>query len=162
MVYYNRFLKTPRFEVQKKQVFISALICITTDLGDDFLSEDVDLVAIWARRHTRERFGCTSIKWQAGARQLPIQMPTHRSIAELNDNPHPAVLEIYAQDPKADILGDQTTPLVISGCSDFFRWPSEGPAEKFIKREFHIGDQEPRTSLRIWEETGNSIARHIW
>lgn len=163
MVYYIRFLKTPRFEQQKKQVFISALICITTDLGDDFLAEDVDLIATWAIRFSRKNLSSTQLKWQAGARQLAIQIPVHLSLAQMNDFPHAAVLEVHQQDSSTipDVLKEQSMPLVISGISDYFRWPSEGPADKLIKREFKICDREPRF-LTIWEETGNSIARHIW
>lgn len=163
MVYYIRFLKTPRFEQQKKQVFISALICITTDLGDNFLAEDVDLIATWAIRFSGENLSSTSLKWQAGARQLPIQVPVHLSLGQMNDFPHAAVLEVRPQNSSTshDVLKEQSMPLVVSGSSDHFRWPSEGPADKLIKREFTICDTGPRF-LTIWEETGNSIARHIW
>ncbi|KAJ5632390.1 hypothetical protein N7490_008729 [Penicillium lividum] len=168
MVYYIRFLKPPKFHQekknaklsrpqQKKSVFITALICITTDLGDDFLAEDVDLVATWAQRSPRETIDQSSLKWQAGARQLSITMGPY-SIDHVSQ--HEAVFQVRAQTMQ-DILGIDTTPLVISGCSAPFEWQSE-PAEKLIQREFSIAAGQSIPSLKIWEETGNSIARHIW
>ncbi|KAJ5156723.1 hypothetical protein N7492_009526 [Penicillium capsulatum] len=163
MVYYIRFLKTPRFEQQKAQVFISALICITTDLGDDFLAEDVDLIATWAVRFSRENVSSKRFRWQAGARQLPIQIPVHLSLAQMNNAPHAAVLEVHPQNSSIihHVLGESSMPLVVSGCSDHFHWPSGGAADKLIQREFKINEQGSEV-LKIWEETGNSIARHIW
>ncbi|KAJ6017896.1 hypothetical protein N7451_001275 [Penicillium sp. IBT 35674x] len=169
MVYYIRFLKPPKFHQakkkntklsrpqQKKSVFITALISITTDLGDDFLSEDVDLVATWAQRLPRETIDQSSLKWQAGSRQLSISMGPY-SIDHVSQ--HEAVFQIRTQTIPQDILGIDTTPLVISGCSAPFKWQSE-PAEKLIQRELSMTSQSD-LSLKIWEETGNSIARHIW
>lgn len=168
MVYYIRFLKPPKFHQekknvklsrpqQKKSVFITALICITTDLGDDFLAEDVDLVATWAQRSPRETIDQTSLKWQAGSRQLSISMGPY-SIDHVSQ--HEAVFQIRTQTIPQDILEIDTTPLVISGCSAPFKWQSE-PAEKLIQRDFSIASKSG-LSLKIWEETGNSIARHIW
>lgn len=166
MVYYIRFLKTPRFEVQKKQVSISALICITTDLGDDFLAEHVDLVATWAHGFSPEILSSTELKWHAGARQLLVQMPVQLKPRQVADAPHAAILDVRPQSspPFLNSFGEQSIPLVISGSSDYFHWPSKGPADKFIKRVFQCqipGEPSP-TFLNIWEETGNSIARHIW
>ncbi|KAJ5659295.1 hypothetical protein N7507_005746 [Penicillium longicatenatum] len=169
MVYYIRFLKPPKFHQekknaklsrpqQKKSVFITALICITTDLGDDFLAEDVDLVATWTQRSPRETIDQSTLKWQAGSRQLPISMGPY-SIDHVSQQD--AVFQIRTQNIPQDTLGVDTTPLVISGCSAPFKWQSE-PAEKLIQREFSITNSKSIPSLRIWEETGNSIARHIW
>ncbi|KAJ5935205.1 hypothetical protein N7466_004752, partial [Penicillium verhagenii] len=143
---------------QKKSVFITALICITTDLGDDFLAEDVDLVATWAQHSPRDTIEQTSLTWRAGSRQLAISMGPY-SIDHVSQ--HEAVFQIRTQNIPQDILGVNTTPLVISGCSAPFKWQSE-PAEKLIQREFKITNNKSIPSLKIWEETGNSIARHIW
>ena len=170
MVYYIRFLKPPRFHQekksnakssrsqQKKSVFITALICITTDLGDDFLAEDVDLVAVWAQHTSREAVDQITLKWQAGSRQLSVSMGPY---SEERIAHQAAVLQIRAQHVLQDMLAVDSVPLVISGCSADFRWQSE-PAAKLIQRDFQIGVNELSLCLRIWEETGNSIARHIW
>lgn len=155
MVYYIRFLKTPRYQQQKKAVYISALICITTDLGDDFLAEDVDLVATWVQHPSHKVLHRGPLKWEAGSRQLPIMLGP---FALNNAVQQTACLTIQSKNAHEDTLGDHSTPLVISGCSTPFG-PQSG-AEKLILRTLRIAGQEP--SLSIWEETGNSIARHIW
>ncbi|KAJ5273449.1 hypothetical protein N7478_008574 [Penicillium angulare] len=173
MVYYIRFLKPPKFHQEKekknskqsrpqlkKTVFITALICITTDLGDDFLAEDVDLVATWAQRSSRQSMDQCALKWQAGCRQVSISMGPY-SVDHVAQ--HEAVLQIRTQAIPQVILGIDSTPLVISGCSAHFSWHAQSkPAEKLVKRELRITDSTPALSLNIWEETGNSIARHIW
>ncbi|KAJ5465129.1 uncharacterized protein N7458_000815 [Penicillium daleae] len=156
MVYYIRFLKTPRFQQQKKSVFISALICIATDLGDDFLAEDVDLTASWVQHPSPKIRYQTALQWQAGSRQIPILLGPFSPSDVAGQT---AVLKIHLPDVEKDILGEHTTPLVISGCSAPFG-PQWEPAEQFICRDLNIADNV--RPLKIWEETGNSIARHIW
>lgn len=156
MVYYVRFLKTPRFQHQKKAVSISALICIATDLGDDFLAEDVDLVAKWAQYPSQKVLYRGPLKWEAGARQLPVMLGPFPHDAAAQQK---AILTIQSQNAQEDALGVDTIPLVMSGCSAPFG-PQTEPAEKLILRELSVPNEvQP---LRIWEETGNSIARHIW
>lgn len=155
MVYYIRFLKTPRYQQQKKAVYISALVCITTDLGDDFLAEDVDLVATWVQYPSQKVLHRGLLKWEAGSRQLPIMLGPFSSNNVVQQT---ACLTIQSKDAQRDTLGDHSTPLVISGCSAPFGPQSE--AEKLILRTLHVADRDQ--PLSIWEETGNSIARHIW
>jgi hypothetical protein len=156
MVYYIRFLKTPRFQQQKKSVVISALICITTDLGDDFLAEDVDLTASWIQYPSHKIRNQTALQWQAGSRQIPILLGPFSPNDVAGQT---AVLKIQLADVEKDVLGKHSTPLVISGCSAPFG-PQWEPAEQLIRRDLNIADNV--RPLRIWEETGNSIARHIW
>lgn len=156
MVYYIRFLKTPRFQHQKKTVSLSALICITTDLGDDFLAEDADLIASWVHFPSGKALYQGPLKWEAGARQLPVMLGP---FALGNAAQQTAILTIQAKDTEKDMLRVQSTPLVISGRSATFG-PGAEPAEKLILRNLYIANQEQ--PLIIWEETGNSIARHIW
>ena len=168
MVYYVRFLKPPRFDQDKKSigksgrskknVFITALICIATDLGDDFLAEDVDLSARWVHESSGEMIDEQFLQWKAGSRQAAISMGPY---SPENVEQNPAKLEIRRKGTSQDILGADTSPLVISGRSASFQWGS-GPAEKLILRELSLKSPSNSSTLRIWEETGNSIARHIW
>ncbi|KAI3006268.1 hypothetical protein CBS147346_3896 [Aspergillus niger] len=57
------------------------------------------------------------------------------------------------------LLGNSSLPLVMSAWSAPFGGSPSSVAEKLVERRF--GPQD-RLGLRIWEETGNSIARHIW
>ena len=153
MVYYVRFLKTPRIQQQKGVVSITALICITTDLGDSFLAEDVDLVVI-----VREKGGKIALekhtKWNAYNRELPITL-----------SPLPAklagkTLELEIDTPehqRSTPLETGPVPLVMGAISAPFG-PQSAPAAKLVQRIIVA----PGVQLPVWEETGNSIARHIW
>lgn len=156
MVYYIRFLKTPRFQEHKKSVYISALICITTDLGDDFLAETVDLTASWVQHPSQKVQYQSALQWQAGSRQLTILLGPFSPNDTGNQT---AGLKIHLPDVENDVLGEHSTPLVISGLSAPFG-PQWEPAEPLIRRDLNIANNV--RPLRIWEETGNSIARHIW
>ncbi|KAA8649046.1 protein N-lysine methyltransferase family protein [Aspergillus tanneri] len=163
MVYYIRFLKTPRIQKQKAGLpIVSALICITTDLGDAFLAQDVDLLVSLIASRTERVLYQEPLKWKAGKRELPISMgpfPAHLSqqtiilnVAATNsDKPGPPT-------PNR-LLGKPGVPLVLSCWSAPFGGSESLVADKLVERRF--GPIET-LDLRIWEETGNSIARHIW
>ncbi|KAI9930977.1 hypothetical protein MW887_010632 [Aspergillus wentii] len=165
MVYYIRFLKTPRIQKQKAaSLTISALICITTDLGDSFLAEDVELFATLSVNQTEKILYQEKLKWTAGKRELPISLGPFP--AQLSQ--HTVVLGVSASDPRQPhsssidhLLGKKgvQVPLVISGWSAPFGGSEALVAEKLVERRFGPKD---RLDLKIWEETGNSIARHIW
>ncbi|KAF7718037.1 Uncharacterized protein PECH_002370 [Penicillium ucsense] len=156
MVYYIRFLKTPRFQQQKQSAYISALICISTDLGDDFLAEEVDLTASWVQHSSHKVRAQTTFRWQAGSRQLAVSLGPFSLSAVAAET---AVLKIQLADVERDTLEEGSIPLVISANSAPFG-PQWEPAEPLIRRDLCIpGHLRP---LSIWEETGNSIARHIW
>ncbi|CAL5873742.1 uncharacterized protein PFLUO_LOCUS8024 [Penicillium psychrofluorescens] len=158
MVYYIRFLKTPRVQQQKGSSVVSALICITTDLGDAFLAQDVDLIAELTISHSSKILTTSSLAWQAGKRELPISLELPRGFAQ-----QPVVLTVRPRGPQSPVKDSLCpVPLVVSGWSTPIS--AQLPAEKLIERRFSLGDSpEPQTSdLCISEETGNSIARHIW
>ncbi|GAQ07949.1 protein-lysine methyltransferase C42C1.13 [Aspergillus lentulus] len=163
MVYYVRFLKTPRLQSQKAgPVTVTALICITTDLGDAFLAQDIDLQVILSSNGSGRILYKDNLQWKAGKRELPLSL-----------GPFPArlsqeaiVLGVTAVDPQRPslpstdyLLDTSKLPLVISGWSAPFGGAETLVAEKLVERRFCPKDQ---LDLRIWEETGNSIARHIW
>ncbi|PWY93605.1 hypothetical protein BO94DRAFT_459383 [Aspergillus sclerotioniger CBS 115572] len=163
MVYYIRFLKTPRFQKQKPgSISVSALICITTDLGDAFLAQDVDLLITLGLNDSDKILYQEPLSWKAGKRELPILLgPFSANIFQQT-----IVLGVAATDsqkrrsPSPDrLLGNSSLPLVMSAWSAPFGGSSSSVAEKLVERRFGPKD---RLGLRIWEETGNSIARHIW
>lgn len=163
MVYYIRFLKSPRIQKQKpRSVSISALICVTTDLGDSFLAHDVDLLATLVLDGTDKVLCQRALNWKAGKRELPISLgPFPENLSQ-----YTIILGVGAINPRQAepptedyILGNPGVPLVISGWSAPFGGSHPLVAEKLIERRFGPKD---KLNLRIWEETGNSIARHIW
>ncbi|KGO75650.1 hypothetical protein PITC_030750 [Penicillium italicum] len=156
MVYYVRFLKTPRAQQQKGSIYVSALICITTDLGDSFLAEDVDLMLI-AENSSGVVFQKTT-QWNASNRELPVTLGplpstklAQQSMVLTVKVPHPIGYSTPQYPP---------IPLVVAATSAPFG-PQSTPAEKLVQRQIQYSGSEP-FSIKIWEETGNSIARHIW
>ncbi|GFF28307.1 UPF0665 family protein C23C4.06c [Aspergillus udagawae] len=163
MVYYIRFLKTPRFQSQKAgPVTVTALICITTDLGDAFLAQDIDLQVTVNSNGSGRTLYKESLQWKAGKRELSLSLgPFSARLSQ-----EAIVLGVTAIDPQRagppgsdHLLDTSKLPLVISGWSAPFGGSEPLAAEKLVERRFRPKNQ---LDLRIWEETGNSIARHIW
>jgi hypothetical protein len=163
MVYYVRFLKTPRVQKQKGgSLSVSALICITTDLGDAFLAQDVDLLVTLGVENSEKVVHQEPLRWKAGKRELLISLgPFSPQLSQ-----YTIVLSVNAtgsrepRTPSPDsLLGRPGVPLVISGWSAPFGGSESLVAEKLVERRFGL---QGSLDLRIWEETGNSIARHIW
>lgn len=169
MVFYIRFLKTPRFQAQKGQkagsCSVSALVCITTDLGDSFLSDDVHLLVTLALAGTSDVHHVISRKvlvWNAGNRELPISLGPFPSQLARRD----VVLGVNATDPRkpSSVLADHLSsrsgmPLVISGWSAPFGGSQSQTADRLIQRRLDVNG---KLEMNFWEETGNSIARHVW
>lgn len=163
MVYYIRFLKTPRLQKQKPgSLSVTSLICITTDLGDAFLAEDVDLTVSLCMHSTGKVLYQEPVKWVAGKRELVISLgPFAAQISQQTLS-----LSVAPGDPKkprapsADsLVSESKIPLVVSGWSAPFGGSDPLVAEKLVQRRFASKGQ---FELKIWEETGNSLARHIW
>ncbi|KAL4910960.1 hypothetical protein BDW74DRAFT_172415 [Aspergillus multicolor] len=161
MVFYTRFLKTPRLQKQKTgSVSATALICITTDLGDAFLSQDMDLlVTLHPAQHENKILCQERLQWHGGKREIPIALgPLPASISQL-----PLIMKVtssksasISSDPLLDQHG---IPLVLSCWSTPFGGRQSLVADKLIERRLRVNQS---VELSIWEETGNSIARHIW
>lgn len=164
MVFYVRFLKTPRLQKDKSPgVRANALICITTDLGDAFLAEDAPLLAQLVLEGTGQVVSQQRIQWEAGCRELQISLgpvPRHSRMPTF-------ILYIGAcagtsssvMPRQPDNLSRNSVPLVLSAWSASFGGPDVSVADKLVERRLALDNAR---TLRIWEETGNSIARHIW
>ncbi|KAL4979715.1 putative methyltransferase-domain-containing protein [Aspergillus desertorum] len=159
MVYYIRFLKTPRLQKQKTgSISASALICITTDLGDAFLSQDVDLfVALHPAHQEKSVLWQERLQWHGGKRELPIALgPLPASIGQQSIIMKVTATKSISSD---SLLDPHSIPLVLSCWSATFGGLQSLVADKLVERRFRINQS---VVLSIWEETGNSIARHIW
>ncbi|RDW93866.1 protein N-lysine methyltransferase family protein [Aspergillus mulundensis] len=161
MVYYIRYLKAPRLQKQKTgSISASALICITTDLGDAFLSQDVDLLVTLHPAQAENKILCQErVQWHGGKRELPITLgPLPAGISQLS-----MIMKVTASKSTSTssdpLMDQQNIPLVLSCWSTSFGGRQSLIAEKLIERRFRVNQS---VELSIWEETGNSIARHIW
>lgn len=156
MVHYVRYLRTPQVkDVSKKTIELSAVAVITTDLGDSFLAQDVTLVARVVDATKNEEILCTTdVQWKTGSRALKLavtcsskhlgrlvylQLTTRDTISALSSINIPAVIDVYS--------------------SRFLLKPKAKPEEMLVERRIVL---HGKSKARIWEETGDSIARHIW
>jgi hypothetical protein len=159
---YIRFLKTPRIvaakNAQKKDV--ACLITITSDLGDSFLPYDVQLSAqlLLCTPVDEQVLVWTTVQWRSGMRSLPIviPLPKHHALPS-----SPLRLRIGTEPKNAyddySALAEEDARGVVSASSPTFTLNKEAP--KLAERRFKLSDG---SNLCIWEETGESIARHLW
>jgi hypothetical protein len=167
---YIRFLKTPRVVVDKKTAKseVHCLITIASDLGDSFLPYDVQLSAeLYActkdpaddpevtRYKTGDVLVWGSVQWTGGMRSLSITLPLRKSQAssfQLRVGVEPRkVHDDYAS------LSEPGARGVVSAWSAAFASQAEAP--KLVERRFVLPTGK---SINVWEETGESIARHLW
>ncbi|KAI5306380.1 hypothetical protein KEM56_001161 [Ascosphaera pollenicola] len=161
MPHYIRFLKPPQqVQAHRGNLNINCLITITNDLGDDLLWESVPLTAILLVEdaQTSTPLVKTELVWQPGARELPISFGPVKSV------PRSSEFRVYvAMGPNANAsagsLVEFAVPPVIAAWSARFGGASNTKAQKLVGRKFRPGVGPP---LAIWEETGESIARHLW
>ncbi|EFE34928.1 uncharacterized protein ARB_05884 [Trichophyton benhamiae CBS 112371] len=167
MPHYVRFLKPPRIETGS----IKTLVTLTTDLGDSFLAEEVELRASVlrvdsdsdSRKNDRRSVQCIKQKnftWPAASRQLLIaidglQLDLRRHAVQLHVGPADRG---HQPGPDDDFAVSSAIPTLISAWSPPFGG-SESQADKLALRWLRT---RCPAEVRIWEETGNNLARHIW
>lgn len=150
MVHYIRFVKTARVSSRtSKEVSVTALITITTDLGDAFLLSDAKLTSFLIAADKAGSILCRDeVHWQGGSRELPIFLT-----ADLG--PGVSLLRLrISQSVASDCL-----PPILDAWSAPFEPFTDSRAIALVERQLSMPCFPP---LKIWEETGNSIAGHIW
>ncbi|EGD94130.1 hypothetical protein TESG_01655 [Trichophyton tonsurans CBS 112818] len=169
MPHYVRFLKPPRIETGS----IKTLVTLTTDLGDSFLAEEVELRASVLRvdsendslKNDRRSVQCIKQKnftWTSASRQVLIaidglQLDLRRHAVRLHVGP--ADRGGHQPGPDDDFAVSSAIPTVISAWSPPFGGPDSHQADKLALRWLRT---RCPAEVRIWEETGNNLARHIW
>ncbi|KAH7401859.1 putative methyltransferase-domain-containing protein [Phaeosphaeria sp. MPI-PUGE-AT-0046c] len=158
---YIRFLKPPRVIVDKStsKSQISCLITITSDLGDSFLPYDLELAAELLSLHqTEEAVVWRTVQWKSGMRSLPVTFPLAKNLKaqkfriRVGGEPK-STFDDYGK------LSREATCGVVSAWSQEFDPSAAAAAAKLVDRRFKLMDG---CVIRISEETGESIARHLW
>ncbi|KAF4553911.1 Lysine methyltransferase-like protein 5 [Elsinoe fawcettii] len=164
-MHYIRFLKTPKVTVGAGKVVLTASVTITTDLGETFFDDDLDLAATLRSpdRHG-DIFLRRTIKWTAGARSLPLSFDLTRSEIEWPARLHVGLknghgeladdFELFSSRPDHESAAIVT---VWSEALDATKGNFEAPRQ--VERKF---SPLSGRSLTIWEDMGDSIARHLW
>lgn len=166
MPHYVRFLKAPRIvpnERDRSSSCVTTLITITSDLGDSFLAEDATIVVALQLEEDGKHASSLDRKyhylWKATSRELQVvvvgPVPSQRSQGATPT----AQLSVRAADAEGTSADSLDSCRIISAWSPPFLWKDGGQADKLVQRRFSPARMP---ELRIWEETGNSIARHIW
>jgi hypothetical protein len=156
-MHYIRFLKPPKIQGNK----ICTLITITTDLGDDFCCQDVSLSAT-LRRSTDslsllESAGVTEFTWLAGMRSLPITIHIPKGFSLW-----PAIVFVQHLDPnKSGNCGFDKLPLIHAAASTELDPPRGIMMSERVVARFLPSTSQGNFNV-FFEETGESIARHLW
>lgn len=165
IMHYIRLLKAPRYSsgAGNRSGSISALITITSDLGDNFFPKDVTITAeLLQKDGTSEyRLASREYQWKLGMRSLKIELSLVSLRTTLAGAAFLVVSGVRGATPPADDISQPTSHdlEIISAYSPSFTLILEKEAGRFVQRRLSIGQDK---ILRIWEETGESIARHVW
>ena len=153
MVWYIRFLKPPNID---QKGYVRTLITITTDLGDGFYPADLTLHAMIAR--TENGANCMSewqtVQWKSGMRTLWIDCVN----ADARSRKKLGLVVNLERNSEGNIISEEKIPEILGAWSGTFDW-EQNQAGSIIERRYRTDSGLERV---ITEETGESIARHIW
>lgn len=170
-MHYIRFLKSPRLidnSLRNTPSSLTAKITVTTDLGESFLWEDISFVAelVAEDGETVITKGTEYIwKGREGMRALEVSLRIpKRTEGVVRMKVRPAsknldvenlsdVVERVVEEEEGCVVGVRSMDIGLSPLSKEIQPP-------LAERVFQI--KEGKEELHIWEETGESIARHIW
>ncbi|CZT11590.1 uncharacterized protein RAG0_15683 [Rhynchosporium agropyri] len=165
-MHYIRFLKAPRRTQDSRGLHsLSAIITITTDLGDSFLYFDLPLIVRLEDAYGNPLSDSSRFKeylWTRshGFKGLPIEIPVVPQISRAGVEVN-MVIKGKEEQHRVDSF-EQVLSHTRKGFEDYggvvsLRGNSKGSGT--IERSFDCGASD---NIKIWEEAGESIARHVW
>ena len=158
-----RFLKTPKITAKDGKVVLSATVTITTDLGETYYPENVALAATLRSSDSHgDVYLRRSFEWTDGMRALPMTIDITRTEIEWPARFHVGLKSRlgYTTDHLENFDDHGDIPSIISAWSDNIN-ATKGNFEssRQVERQFMPLSQRP---LHIYEDSGDSIARHLW
>lgn len=150
MVWYIRFLKTPKID---QNGHVRALITVTTDLGDGFYPDDLTLHATITSNETWMS-EWRIVEWKKGMRTLWIDIGN----VEAHSPVDLRLIVNCERSFEGNGISVESMPEFLGVWSDLF---GEGNSQAggIIQRRYKPVSKVEKV---IIEETGESIARHIW
>lgn len=156
-MHYIRFLKHPRIDIisPKHTCKIQALITITTDLGESFLGLSIPIqVIVRSKGDPSSIIHESTHQWVAGYRQLELQcrissIPRFQLVLTVKS----------ARSTPHEELVCAPEPLLPAIFTLFSKSDESALRSPHVQRHINIAHG---LTLRIAEDSGNSIARHIW
>ncbi|KAG4438482.1 hypothetical protein IFR05_006050 [Cadophora sp. M221] len=165
-MHYIRFLKSPKnIRDSRGNHVLSAVITITTDLGDSFLYSDMPLfVELEDTNGNRLVDGghAKEYTWTGsdGFKGLPVEVPIGKQTIHAGGEIK-MVVRAKGERRRAEsfdhVLGNRPKSAEDDGSVVTLRGSAK--ASGMVERVFQYGDGQ---KIQIWEEAGESIARHIW
>lgn len=149
-----RFLKTPKVHVENGRVLLKAVITVTTDIGETFFPEDLDLIAaVRESGKDGEVYLRRKIQWRAGARSHHVTFDLTRIDMEWPACVHVAVRATTAK-----------APGFLPPIADIWSGLLNAPKGHFdsgsrVERRYHSLSER---TVSLLEDSGDSIARHLW
>lgn len=165
-MHYIRFLKSPKSITDSRgKHVLSAVITITTDLGDSFLCSDLSLlVELEDTDGTKLVDGgrAKEYLWTGsdGFKGLPVEIPIRKQTMRASVEVKMVVRakeELRMVESFDHALGNRLNFVEDGGGVVALRGNAQGSG--MVERVFRYGDGQ---KIQIWEEAGESIARHIW
>lgn len=157
-----RFLKTPKVFVDKGKVLLNASVVVTTDLGETFYPEDLELVASVlssssdanADIYLRRKIPCP-----AHARSVPISFNV-----SYQDLEWPACLHVEAKQASHGGSSREKVTGFLPPIVDVWSLPlnplkGHMSSGRRVERRFTSLSDRP---VSLLEDAGDSIARHLW
>ena len=176
-MHYIRFLKPPRLLSSGRgnaPSVLKARVTVTTDLGESFLWVNIDLVVELTDGAGEKVFGKEKVyTWKGGdgMRSLDVELLIPSRVRKPEDVLRLLVRpkeESHSVERFENILVDSNVSDHTEGRVVAVRSMAIGiPSNRNLREETGIGMAErtfkfKKSELHIWEETGESIARHIW
>ncbi|KAI0120942.1 putative methyltransferase-domain-containing protein [Xylariales sp. AK1849] len=177
-MHYIRLLRSPTVDISLDGPVLTLKLTITTDLGDTFLSPDEPVwllfppIRVYNTRTAELSYAPTDgsrVLWKPGMRMLKVVLPFPRKALKGR-----ADVGIQAVDPEYRISADETALLLPwrmkkYGNSKGLIAPltvevNDGVGADVLVREISCRSNSPLdpTVLKIEEDIGESLARHIW
>ena len=153
MVWYIRFLKSPKLDHKSH---VRALITITTDLGDEFYAADLVVHAVIMGSQLQEdrRSEWETVEWKSGTRASWIDIAN----VDVDPSVNLRLVVNSKRSTEGDSLSLEDIPEILAVWSDTFN-RDKSQAGNVVERRYRTNSDYESV---IMEETGDSIARHIW
>jgi hypothetical protein len=168
-MHYIRFLKSPKIVGEGDQKALVAKVTIATDLGESFLAADVGVhVGVVGRDAESILSPGEEYVWKGreGMRSLEVSLPMKRvrkvdvlrmyvcATGEAYTDTFESVLGLDSQSRKVENRSGVVTARSMEVDVRSGQTIGAGMVERVFRNE--------RAEIHIWEETGESIARHVW
>jgi len=172
-MHYIRFFKSPRIVGVGRERALVAKITVTTDLGESFLAADVGILVDVVAEDGESLLGPgKEYVWKGrdGMRSLEVSLsmqkvrkvPAVKMVVAAKGERHVNSFEgVLGIDDKMGTVENQGRIVTVRSMEIDVQ-SGQPTATGMAERVFSSSIRNGGTEIHIWEETGESIARHIW